>query len=532
MSEEIIIDVGIDCTRTAIMEDGQLTELYIEKPDQQSIVGNIYMGKVKSILRGMQAAFIDIGTEKNAFLFLGNKMEHPSNKNAGKTVNPDPAGKVKPPAAEVKLRQGGDPDYDSDGDYDDMPSDLNKRRFDPGKLREGNQIIIQVRKESYGTKGPRVSTDITLPGRYTVLLPEIEYAGVSRRIESQEERDRLKNIIKSYKPAGMGVIARTAAEGKSIREIARDIRFLVNSWKKIKKGIKSGPVPRCLYKELDLAERTVRDMFTQKTQKLVVNDKDTYGRLYDMVKSVSPALKKNLEHYNKDQDIFEFYNIEAAIDRALARKVRLKSGGYIVIDNTEALTVIDVNTGQFTGKYNLEDTVLKTNIEATAEIARQLRLRDIGGIIIIDYIDMHFTRNQRAVLRELRAALKKDRIKSGVLGITGLGLVEMTREKKRKTLDSALNTVCPYCEGTGKLFSPGAVIRKIEKQVASASPAKKFIRRGGPRVVKIEVDHDAMAYIKNTIPDLAKKLQAKYKKNVEIVESDSLKYKEIRVTTS
>ncbi len=286
-------------------------------------------------------------------------------------------------------------------------------------------------------------------------------------------------------------------------------------------------MPRCLYKDLDLAGRTVRDMFTSKIGKLAVNDKETYTRLFDMVRAVSPGLKKNIEYYNKEQDIFDYYNIEPAITKALGRKVRLKSGGYIVIDHTEALTVIDVNTGQYTGRYNLEDTVLKINIEATAEIVRQLRLRDIGGIIIIDYIDMSYPRHQRMVINELKSALKKDRTRSGVLGLTGLGLVEMTREKKRQTLDSALNAVCPTCEGTGKLISPGTVIRQIEKQVASAGPVRRLRRRNG---IKIEVNPNVMAYIRKNTPDLRQKLEEKYKRDVELSKSDCLKYKEIKVT--
>ncbi len=417
MINEMIVDVDSEEIRVGILEDKELVEIHIERTSQQGLVGNIYRGKVSTVLPGMQAAFIDIGYEKNAFLYVGDAIQQ-------------------------KEFSDDEIDYRDYAEYN--ISDI---------LKVGQEITVQVIKEPVGTKGPRVSTHITLPGRNLVLLPNADYIGISRRIESETERQKLKKIAEKLKPDNMGLIVRTASEGKEESDFVEDVSFLTKLWDKIKKTESSGAVPRCIHKDINLIYRSVRDLFTASVDKFIINDEKEYLKVLELVEMISPVLKKRVELFSKEYKIFDYYQIETKIERALSRKVWLKSGGYIIIDRTEALTVIDVNTGKFVGGNNLEDTVLKTNIEATKEIAKQLRLRDIGGIVIIDFIDMNNNEHQQMVLDSLRQSLKNDRTKTIVLGMTALGLVEMTRKKIRQELSSVMNSNCPCCDGTGKILN-------------------------------------------------------------------------------
>lgn len=430
MVSEIIVDAGLHETRVALLEDKELVEIYIERPNTERLVGNIYRGKVSSVLPGMQAAFIDIGYEKNAFLYVGDAI----------------------PQKEFS-------EYE-----DEVFQECRDCSIDE-LLRAGQEITVQVIKEPIGTKGPRVTTHITLPGRHLVLLPNADYIGISRRIENEAERAKLKKTAEEIKPRGMGLIVRTASEGKDSEDFSHDLNFLMKLWESIKQKEHSGAVPRCLHKDVNLIYRSVRDMFTRNVDKYIINDRQQHSKVLEIVDMLSPAYKMKVEYFSKNYDLFEYYQINTKIEKALAKKAWLKCGGYIIIDQTEALTVIDVNTGKYIGGANLEDTVVKTNIEATKEIAKQLRLRDIGGIVIIDFIDMHEEEHQQMVLESLRAALKKDRTKTTVVGMTGLGLVEMTRKKVRQILSSVMNVECPYCEGTGKILAPESIARNVEKQI-------------------------------------------------------------------
>ncbi|NLH97574.1 MAG: Rne/Rng family ribonuclease [Clostridiaceae bacterium] len=421
MKKQLIADIGQNESRVALLEDGELEEIYIERPGIDRLVGNIYRGRVCSVLPGMQAAFVDIGYEKNAFLYAGDIVE-------------------------VKEYGEDDDDHTHDAKNLDIA----------GLVKVGQELTVQVIKEPMGSKGPRVTTNITLPGRHLVLLPGADYTGVSRRIEDEEERAKLKKIAEKLKPEGMGLIVRTASEGMEEEDFLDDLDFLLKLWESIKMKEKRGPVPRCIHKDLSLVYRMVRDLFTRDIDKFVINDRGHYEKVLELVEIVSPDLKRRVEYFTKDTDIFGYYQLDSKLSRALSRKVWLKCGGYLVIDRTEALTVIDVNTGKYVGKRNLEDTVLKTNLEAADEIARQLRLRDIGGIIIIDFIDMHDREHQHMVLDRLKQALKKDRTKTIVVGMTGLGLIEMTRKKVRQDLSSIMLVECPHCDGTGRLLASDA----------------------------------------------------------------------------
>lgn len=432
MRKKIVVDVHYDQIRVALLENGDLAELYFDDEENRRVVGNIYRGKVANVLPGMQAAFVDIGLEKNAFLYLGDidtKKSVFEFTNSGNNI---------------------------DGKFRDsvLPN-----------IRPGQNITVQVLKEPIGTKGARVTTNITLPGRYLVLMPNVDYIGISRRIEDEEERRRLKEIAEEIKPDGMGLIVRTAALGKQKEDFLYDVDLLCRLWTHIMQIENVGKPPRILHKDESLVYRAVRDIFTQDVDEFIINDKTQFERVLELAEIISPALVDRVHYYEKKKPIFVYYNIEEKIEKAIQKKVWLKNGGYIIIDTTEAFTAIDVNTGKFVGSRNLEDTVLKTNLEAAEEIAHQIRLRDIGGIIIIDFIDMELKEHDEMVMDALKQALKKDRTKTNVVGITGLGLVEMTRKKERNRLSAALLKPCPYCNGTGKVYSESMIIAKIEKEL-------------------------------------------------------------------
>lgn len=488
MINEILVEVGAGETRVALLEDREPVELYIERPFPERMVGNIYRGKVCSVLPGMQAAFVDIGCEKNAFLYVGDII----------------------------------PRKDYMDEYDDNLQEVKGCSIDE-LVRAGQEITVQVIKEPSGTKGPRVTTHVTLPGRQLVLLPNDDYTGVSRRIENENERSKLKKIAETLKPKGRGLIVRTASEGRSEEDFAQDLSFLLKLWESIVAREKSGPVPRCIHKDVNLVFRTVRDLFTNEIDKFIINDRQQYTKVLELVDMISPALKMKVEYFNKSYDMFEFYNVESRIDRALARKVWLKCGGYIVVDRTEALTVIDVNTGKYVGKSNLEDTVLKTNIEAAQEIAKQIRLRDIGGIIIIDFIDMNEQEHQSMVLDALKQSLKKDRTKTTVVGMTGLGLIEMTRKKVRQELSTILMTECQHCSGSGRVPSPHSIARNVEKEIVG------YLEKTTAEGIVAEVS-PAIAEVMNAgNGQVISRLEASYGKKVRVLASDGIKYNAYKI---
>ncbi|MBQ4637291.1 MAG: Rne/Rng family ribonuclease [Clostridia bacterium] len=441
MSRDILIDVCGPMTRVALVDGSDIQELYMESPTSEKLVGNIYKGKVQNILPGMQAAFIDIGLNKNAFLYAGDILVDTAD-----FVGMDEKGVEKSLREQPAIRK---------------------------LLSVGQELLVQVIKEPGGTKGPRVTTHITLPGRTCVMVPTLDYVGVSRRIDSETERARLKAEIEAVKPSGMGVIVRTAAKGLTKDEFRQELEALGGLYERISQRAKDKKAPALIYSDESLAYRVVRDMLTDDIDALVINDRDTFDSAVAIAKLFAPTLAQRIRLYTKELPIFDAYSIENKVKNAIERKVWLKNGGYLVFDQTEALTVIDVNTGKFVGPTsNLQDTVFQLNIEAAREIARQVRLRDISGIIIIDFIDMLQENNRKAVVDELRAAFKGDRTKTNVVGLTGLGLVEMTRKKLRKSLSGVTQRPCPLCDGEGRIL-------KAEQVVYSAVRDVQRMRAGG-----------------------------------------------------
>ncbi|MFZ5974339.1 MAG: Rne/Rng family ribonuclease [Bacillota bacterium] len=444
MQKEILVDIHPYQTRVALLEDRELSEIYIERRHKQCLVGNIYKGRVQNILPGMQAAFVDIGLEKNAFLYAGDVYVDQSSfefEGNGKTP---------------QLEKGNIPDI----------KDL---------LKPNQEIMVQVIKEPTGTKGARVTIHVTLPGRLLVLMPTVNYVGVSRRIEGEggNERGRLKSLIEGIKPKSMGIIVRTAAEGKNEDDFKSEIRFLGRLWEKIQQKYNNVKAPRLVHLEENLVFRTIRDIFNAEIDRVYINDRDYFDKAVALSNIVTPWLTDRIHFYDGEEELFDSYGLEAKIDKSLARKVWLKNGSYLVFDQTEALTTVDVNTGKFVGNDSLQQTILETNLLAAKEIARQLKMRDISGIIIIDFIDMEDDSHGEQVVETLREALKGDRTKTNVLGMTSLGLVEMTRRKIRQRVSDVMQSTCPYCDGAGKVYSEDTMALKVRKEIIKFAKSKE-----------------------------------------------------------
>lgn len=453
MDSEILINVTFDEIRVGLVEGGQLVEFYVERKRDASLVGNIYKGKVVKVLPGMQSAFVDIGLEKAAFLYV-------TDIHSGiDEFAPFLEEEEKVNSIELVSKKGK-----SELTIDEL-------------IQEGQEILVQVSKDPIGTKGARVTSYVTLPGRYLVLMPNVEHIGISRRISDESERTRLRLIVENIKPKGFGLIIRTASEGSAEEELRKDLDFLLLLWENIQKKKDRVSAPALIYSDLDLVFRSVRDLMIQDVKRLVVDSVEEYERIKDFVKTYFEKLLGKIELYEGIEPIFDAYGIELDISRALGRKVWLKSGGYIVIDQTEAMTVIDVNTGKFVGKEELEDTILKTNLEAVKEIAYQIRLRNLGGIIIVDFIDMEKHENRERVFNAFVDAMKKDRAKNTISHISELGLIQMTRKRVRESLGRTLCETCPYCEGKGFVKSSHTICYEIFRKI------KRIVKHGGERII-------------------------------------------------
>lgn len=391
-------------TRVALLENRVPMEVDFETDREICLVGSIFKGRVENVLPGIEAAFVDVGVGRNAFLYVNDVLS---------------------------ARAG-------------------RARSIREMLRPGEEIIVQVAKDPLGNKGPRVTMRVNLPGRFLVLMPTVNHVGVSRRIEDEEERERLKDTVTSLRPPGIGVIVRTAARGMSEKVLGQDLRMLDELWRDIKKRAAISSAPALLYRERGLLPRIIRDMFTEEVDRMVVDSSIAFKQVHTLLDTINPALR-NRVYLEEKEDIFGDYNVTQEINKALQRRVWLRCGGYLIFDQAEALTVIDVNTGKFTGRTDLEDTVFKTNLDAAVEIARQLRLRNLGGIIIIDFIDMASEEHQAKVLEVFTEEIKKDRRRTHVMGLTRLGLVELTRKKVHPSLGELLLTKCTCCNGMGKV---------------------------------------------------------------------------------
>ncbi|UTW14012.1 ribonuclease G [Marinobacterium rhizophilum] len=428
MGEEILINFTPMETRVAVIENGVPQEIYIERAKRRGLVGNIYNGKVVRVLPGMQAAFVDIGLERAAFIHV-----------------------------EEVLGQSATAEERSNTSIAQV-------------LREGQGLLVQVTKDPIGTKGARLTTHLSIPSRYLVYMPGNEHIGVSQRIEDSEERDRLRSLIESLaEEAGEesrgGFILRTVAEGANETELRADLLFLYRLWRAIQSKIDGAGLPEIVYEDLPLNMRALRDMAHAGVERIRIDSRETYQKAQEFVQALVPEIQQKLEYYPGERPIFDLFNVEEEIKRGLGRKVELKSGGYLIFDQTEAMTTVDINTGAFVGHRNLEETIFKTNLEAATAIGRQLRLRNLGGIIIIDFIDMEDSDHQRQVLRTLERVLEKDHAKCKVTGVSELGLVEMTRKRTRESLEQVLCDACSQCQGRGTIKTPETVCYEIFREI-------------------------------------------------------------------
>lgn len=461
MSEDILINVTPQETRVAITANGVVQELHVERAHSRGLVGNIYMGKVARVLPGMQSAFVEIGLERAAFLHVADIWEERHNGNGEDNA--------KPPLRPIEKI-----------------------------LSEGQPLMVQVLKDPIGSKGARLSTQISIAGRFLVHLPQDSHIGISQRIENEEERrtlrERLQQIVPNEEKGGF--IIRTMAEAASDAELANDIQYLRRLWQGIRERSGTSGAPALLYQDLSLAQRVLRDFVNEDSGRIVVDSRENFGKLQSFASEYTPAVLPKLDYYTGERPLFDLYNIEEEIERALARRVDLKSGGYLILDQTEAMTTIDVNTGGFVGLRNFDDTIFKTNLEAAQVIARQLRLRNLGGIIILDFIDMDNADHRQAVLAELNKALARDRTKMTVNGFTSLGLVEMTRKRTRESLEHVLCESCMTCGGRGVVKTARTVCYEILREIlreARQFNASEFRILGAQSVIDLFLEEESQA---------------------------------------
>jgi ribonuclease G len=473
MGREIAISVTREETRAAVLDNNVVTELYVDRAKSKDFVGNIYKGRVAKVLPGMQAAFIDIGLERAAFVHVSDLS---TDTEPGETL--------------------------IDSDEEEKASEMPRPRRQVSKpiehlLQEGQELLVQISKGPIGTKGPRVTTYTSLPGRYLVFMPNVEHIGVSRRIPKDEERARLKEVMRRLRRPGYGYIVRTVSEGVKEEDLQADVEFLNVLWQDILKKRDQLPAPALLHSDLTLTFRVVRDLFTKKVDRLLIDSKEEYEAVKDFVHRFMPEQTSRIQYYDKEESLFDYLGVEMEIARAMNRKVWLKSGGHIVIDHTEAMTVIDVNTGRYVGKRDQEETILKNNLEAVKEVAYQIKLRGIGGLIIIDFIDMEREKNREKVYQALVEAMGSDKARTRISRISDLGLIEISRERVREDLLRTMSEPCHYCEGRGYTKSPASVVYEIFREIRrleSSQEEQKIVIGAHPSVAQLlfEEEHQGV----------------------------------------
>ena len=464
--KEMFINVSAGSTRIAVTEGGSLIELHIERADYQRMVGNIYKGQVQNVIPGMQAAFVDIGQEINAFL----------------------------PFSEIEnLDNLNNLSFDDDDKDSRQKKHVTSKNYNPSKnLKTGDDILVQVIKEPFSGKGPRVTTDISIPGSLMVLVPNTNYIGISRKLSDKYEKRRLRRAVKEFKPDNFGLIVRTIAQGKDHSTLHEDFVRIWKKWGELDQKVKNKSAPILVYKDFATSDQVIRDLFTADIKKLVVDDKSLYRRISSYIKDVSPEHIKKVEIFKGKGAQFDHYDIEDQIEKSLKRKVWMKSGGHLIIEHTEAMVVIDVNSGRFIGKKDHESNSLKVNLESAREVARQLRLRDIGGLIVIDFIDLNEPENQKKVYSELRNSLMRDRAKVSLSEFSTFGLLEMTRQRIGLSLLHTVSIACPQCNGLGRIRSPETMLTQLENWL------KRFRFHAKDRRLRIDIHPQMATYIHET----------------------------------
>jgi ribonuclease G len=483
MKREILINAAARETRVAILEDDQLVELLVDRPDARRMVGDIYLGRIEAVLPGIQAAFVDIGTEKSAFLHASDVV-YPEEKNGDDDADADEA-------------------TDADSESDDRPPRRRTKDIPiQDAVKRGQDIVVQISKEPISTKGPRVTAEVSLAGRFLVYMPFASRVGVSRKIGDRGERQRLRKMVEEILPEDSGgVIVRTVSEDATKETFGRELQTLMTQWKRIKKKTNFVRAPAVVHRETNLTRGLIRDLFSEKVEQVTVDSRQVYNEILEYLKGIAPELADRVKLYEDQIPLFDKANIEHEIRDLFKRRCDLPSGGYLIIEPTEALVSIDVNSGRYTGKKDPEKTILRTNTEAAREVARQIRLRDIGGIIVSDFIDMETKGNRDKVLQELRTHLGRDRARTKAFAVSDLGLVEMTRQRVRQSHLQAMTEACSVCHGTGRVFTAETVVRRVERSVRRITVEGKR----DPLVVKLHPD--VAMYVLEQERDFIKKLE-------------------------
>jgi ribonuclease G len=501
---EIVINVESLETRVAQLEAGQLENFYIERSGEDRIVGSVFKGKIQNLEDGLQAAFVDIGMKKNAFIHYWDMI-------------PEDAARLE---AEEGIKRS---------------RSSRRKRQPPGQMEKkfpiGSEIVVQVTKDAIGTKGPRVTANLSIPGRYLVMMPGSRLKGVSRKIEDAKERQRLKKILTRLPvPTGNGLIVRTAGAGARKVSFARDMRALIEVSKEIETGMREKPAPCRLYKEPDLVERIVRDSLTEDLDRVVIDNREVYEQIKTLVSRISRRARNRLKLYDGDAPIFEHFDVERQLENAFRRKVWLKSGGYLVFDETEALVAVDVNTGRHKGAQTQEESILEVNTEAAEEVARQLRLRNVGGLVVIDFIDMRQKKYQNVIYRTLREALKRDRARTNVYPLSPLGLIEMTRQRAEESIRATTYIDCPYCKGRGKVMSHLSMSVEIQRHLAEILRRHRRGNNGCP--LRIRVNPGVLDRLRSEDETLLVELEHKFDAHLTFVADGNLHIEDFVITNA
>lgn len=487
-AREIIINTTLSETRIALLENSKLYDLFVELPENERMVGDIYLGRVVNVVKGMRAAFVDIGHQQDAFLHFSD---------IGQTLA----------------------EYGTFLELDTVNTEIPERSRRPVPI-EGQEILVQIIKEPISNKGARISTEISIPGRFFVLVPNSDMIGVSRKISQLKEKRRLKSIAREIRPKGFGVIIRTIADQKEEHLLRADLHGLLKSWRQIEKKLKTTRPPSLVHKDLKMASSVIRDLFTTDVSRTVVDTGKQQKEIVRYLKDVSPALIDRVELYTSKQPIFDSFGIEKEIEKSLARKVWMKSGGHLIFDHTEALVAIDVNSGKFMGKGDHDENSLKVNLEAAYEIARQLRLRDIGGIIVIDFIDMINPNNRKILYESFCKEIEKDRAQANVSQISEFGLIEMTRERIRPSLIFSYSELCPTCDGVGRIISKTTILTKIERDI------RRIKASSNEKAIRLEVHPDIASFLTKGLRSHIRRIGWKYWMKIEVIENDNFKFDE------
>ena len=533
--KEILINSTSLEVRAAIVEEGELVEFMVERSSTRRLVGDVYLGRVNAILPGIQAAFVDIGYDKAGFLHASDLVPDTESfeMEGGVDIEDDGGNREENRGGEEgrgdrgRNDRGGRGGRDRGGRGGGRGPQRERPPVQPIEkmLTKGQEVLVQVTKEAIGTKGPRLTTQVSLPGRHVVYMPNSEYLGISRRIESRQERQRLRQLIAKKKPANCAIIARTACEGVEDKHIVSDINYLHKLWTEIKRRAEKAQAPELVHEEVGMVVGMIRDLLAEDIDKIWMDNEKEYRRLVRALRQTSPELASRTHQFREKSPIFEKYNIENEVEKTLERKVWLKKGGYLVFDQTEALVAIDVNTGRFVGKRDQEETILETNLLAAREIPRQLRLRDIGGIIVIDFIDMESEANKKKVLAELRHHLRKDRSRSKAFAVSDLGLVEVSRKRVRPSLLHFFSEECPYCKGTGKVLSFDTLANKIERQI------HKIGQRTKERRIQIRANTSFAVFLDEQRGAMLDSLEKQYRMRIEIQDDPRLHREDFKMVS-